>query len=140
MLDASDRIAVLARSSVYMTEPVGELLDQRDFYNAAIRIETALEPHDLLAAAKSVERELGRDGDGPRHGPRPIDVDLLLVGEIELTDRALRLPHAELTTRRFVIAPLLELDPDLRLPDGTSLSGCLDALAAGQSVERIDDL
>ena len=56
---------------------------------------------------------------GPRHGPRPIDVDVLLLGDIELETEALTLPHPEVTSRRFVLEPLLELDPELALPDGT---------------------
>src|ERR671932_1179831 len=72
-------VPVLDSSSVYETEPVGEVLDQREFYNACIRIDTALEPDALLAACKAVEAELGRTLEGQpgyvRHGPRPIDVD-----------------------------------------------------------------
>ena len=73
-------VEVLAASSVYDTEPVGEVLDQPDFLNACLRIRTALEPEALLDACKAVERELGRAAGGVRHGPRPIDVDLLLLG------------------------------------------------------------
>ena len=73
-------VTVLASSSVYETEPVGEVPDQRDFYNACIRIETGHDPEQLLDACKRVERELGREPGGLRHGPRPIDVDVLLLG------------------------------------------------------------
>ena len=69
-----------------------------------------------------MERELGRVPGGPRHAPRPIDVDLLLLGELEHSSERLSLPHAEIRSRRFVLEPLLELDPDLRLPDGTALA------------------
>jgi 7,8-dihydro-6-hydroxymethylpterin-pyrophosphokinase len=72
---------------------------------------------------------------GPRHGPRPLDLDLLLLGDIELRTERLTLPHPEVTSRRFVLVPLLELDPDLRLPDGTALASALEALAPGQSVD-----
>ena len=123
-------------SSLYETEPVGEILDQPDFLNAAARISTALEPLDLLDACKEVEAELGRDIDGPRHGPRPIDVDLLLLGDVELEHERLTLPHAEVTSRRFVLVPLLELDPDLALPDGRRADGFLRALGDGQHVRR----
>ena len=74
-------VAVLAASSVYDTEPVGEVLDQPDFLNACLRIRTDLEPEALLDACKAVEAELGRVAGGVRHGPRPIDVDLLLLGD-----------------------------------------------------------
>ena len=67
-----------------MTEPVGEVLDQPDFLNAAIRIRTDLEPEALLDACKAVEAERGRSFDAPRHGPRPLDVDLLLLGDLQM--------------------------------------------------------
>jgi 2-amino-4-hydroxy-6-hydroxymethyldihydropteridine diphosphokinase len=127
-------VAVLASSSVYETEPVGEVLDQRDFYNACLRVETALGPEELLDACKAVERELGREPGGPRHGPRPIDVDVLLLSDVEHGSERLALPHAEVTSRRFVLVPLLELDPDLATPDGTRLADELAALGPGQDV------
>jgi 2-amino-4-hydroxy-6-hydroxymethyldihydropteridine diphosphokinase len=99
-----------------------------------VRIETDLEPEPLLDACKAVELDLGRRPGGPRHGPRPIDVDLLLLGDREHRSERLRLPHPEVRSRRFVLEPLLELDPDLELPDGTALVGELAALA-GQRVE-----
>src|SRR5205085_1150123 len=76
-------VAVLASSATYDTDPVGEVLDQPSFLNACIRIETGLEPETLLDACKAVERDLGREPGGVRHGPRPIDVDLLLLGDRE---------------------------------------------------------
>lgn len=132
-------VTVTASSSVYETEPQGELLDQPDFLNAAVRIETGLGPEELLDACKAVERELGRELGGPRHGPRPIDVDLLLLGDSEYESERLRLPHRDVLVRRFVLAPLLELDPGLALPDGTRLSEALQALE-GQRVERLEPL
>ncbi|MBK5220637.1 MAG: 2-amino-4-hydroxy-6-hydroxymethyldihydropteridine diphosphokinase [Thermoleophilia bacterium] len=133
-------VEVEAVSSLYVTEPVGEILDQPDFLNAAVRIETELEPEALLDACKTVEAERGRAFDLPRHSPRPLDVDLLLLGEIELRTDRLTLPHPEVTSRRFVLAPLLELDPELTLPDGTSLAEALVALPAGQRVDRLGPL
>ena len=128
-------VEVLASSSVYQTAPVGELLDQPDFLNACLRIRTALGPEELLDAAKAVERELGREPGGLRHGPRPIDVDVLLLGDLEFRSERLSLPHREVTNRRFVIEPLLELDPGLVLPDGTPLARRLGAVH-DQSVRR----
>ena len=78
----------VASSSVYETEPVGEVLDQPDFYNACVRVRTALDPEALLDACKAVERELGRAAGGVRHGPRPIDVDVLLLGDEGAVRRA----------------------------------------------------
>ena len=75
-------VAVLASSSVYETEPVGLVLDQPDFLNACLRIDTAHGPEDLLDACKEVERVVGRAPGGERHAPRAIDVDVLLLGEL----------------------------------------------------------
>jgi 2-amino-4-hydroxy-6-hydroxymethyldihydropteridine diphosphokinase len=137
---AEHGVVVEAVSSAYETEPVGEILDQPDFLNAAARIRTDLDPLPLLDLCKVVEAELGRAFGGPRHGPRPIDVDLLLLGDIEFEHERLRLPHAEVTSRRFVLVPLLELDPDLALPDGTRLADVLAGLGPGQRVERVGPL
>jgi 2-amino-4-hydroxy-6-hydroxymethyldihydropteridine diphosphokinase len=98
-----------------------------------------LGPEELLDAAKAVERDLGRASGGRRHGPRPIDVDLLLLGELEYSSDRLSLPHREVTSRRFVLEPLLELDPELALPDGTRLAERLDAVR-DQPVERVGAL
>ena len=130
-------ITVLAASSLYETEPVGLVLDQPDFVNACVRIETDLGPEELLDACKAVEREVGRAAGGPRHGPRIIDVDLLLLGEMRYRSARLTLPHAEVSSRRFVLVPLVELDPDLTLPGGERLDALLDALEPGQAVRRI---
>jgi len=133
-------VEVEAVSSTYETEPVGEVLDQPDFLNAAVRIRTNLEPEELLDVCKSIEVEHGRVLGARRHAPRPLDVDLLLLGDIELESDRLTLPHREVTSRRFVLAPLLELDPDLSLPDGTRLSDALEGLGAGQRVNRVGAL
>jgi 2-amino-4-hydroxy-6-hydroxymethyldihydropteridine diphosphokinase len=129
-------VRVLASSSVYETEPVGLVLDQRDFYNACLRIETEHAPEELLSACKAVERELGREEGGVRHGPRPIDIDLLLLRAQGYTSDRLTLPHPEVRSRRFVLLPLLELGPDLALPDGERLADTLAALGPGQAVRR----
>jgi len=128
---------VLESSSVYETEPVGEVLDQPDFYNACVRIETELEPEALLDACKAVERALGRTPGGVRHAPRPIDVDLLLLEDRQYESERLRLPHREVTTRRFVLVPLLELDPDLMVPGAGRAADALAALGPGQDVRRV---
>ena len=130
-------VAVLASSSVYETEPVGEVLDQPDFYNACVRVETEHDPEALLDACKAVERALGRPAGGVRHGPRPIDVDLLLLGDLEYESERLRLPHREVSTRRFVLAPLLELDPGLVVPGAGPAAAALAALGTGQEVRVV---
>jgi 2-amino-4-hydroxy-6-hydroxymethyldihydropteridine diphosphokinase len=131
-------VDVLASSSVYETEPVGEVLDQREFLNACLRIETDLGPEALLDACKAVERERGRVLAGEqgyvRHGPRPLDVDLLLLGDEPYASERLTLPHREVTTRRFVLAPLLELDPELSVPGKGRAADHLSVLGPGQDV------
>lgn len=139
-LRSATGVRVLRTSSVFETEPVGEVTKQRDFHNAVVEVETALEPHALLTECKRIELELGRDPGGPRHGPRPIDVDLLLVGDLMTADEELVLPHPELTHRRFVLAPLLELDPDLSLPNGTPLESVLAGLGSVQRVNPVGSL
>jgi 2-amino-4-hydroxy-6-hydroxymethyldihydropteridine diphosphokinase len=132
-------VRVLRASSVYETEPVAEAAGQPDFLNACLRVETELEPEELLEVCKALERELGREPGGPRHGPRPLDLDVLLLGGLEETGDRLTLPHPEILRRRFVLVPLLELDPELRLPDGRALADALDA-TRGQRVERVGTL
>ncbi len=129
-------VTVVASSSVYETAPQGEVLDQPDFLNACLAVETDLGPEQLLDACKDVERALGRVPGGPRHGPRPIDVDVLLLGDLVHSSDRLTLPHPEVSARRFVLEPLLELDPALTLPDGTMLASYL-AGVADQPVSRI---
>jgi 2-amino-4-hydroxy-6-hydroxymethyldihydropteridine diphosphokinase len=133
-------VEVEAVSSLYETEPVGEIADQPDFLNAAVRIRTDLEPQGLLDVCKGIEAEQGRMFAGPRHGPRSLDVDLLLLGDLELETERLTLPHPEVRSRRFVLVPLLELDPGLTLPDGTRLDEALAALGPGQRAEPAGSL
>jgi len=129
-------IEVVRSSSLYETAPQGEVADQPDFLNACVEVETVLGPEELLAACKDVERELGRKPGGPRHGPRPIDVDVLLLGPLEHRSERLVIPHPEVVSRRFVLQPLLELDSDLELPDGTALAPLLETVG-DQRVRRL---
>ncbi len=128
-------IEIDAVSAAYETEPVGEILDQPDFLNAAVRVKTDLEPEALLDVLKGVEADLGREFEVPRHSPRIIDIDLLLYGDLEYESDRLRLPHREVTSRRFVLVPLLDIDPGLKTPDGSSLADALAALPDGQWVK-----
>jgi 2-amino-4-hydroxy-6-hydroxymethyldihydropteridine diphosphokinase len=132
-------VVVLVSSSVYETEPVGEVPDQRPFLNACVRVETALDPERLLDACKAVEKALGRTLAGEdgyvHHGPRPLDVDLLLLGDLVYESERLRLPHREVCSRRFVLAPLLEIAPDLVVPGQGPAAKALAALE-GQDVRR----
>jgi 2-amino-4-hydroxy-6-hydroxymethyldihydropteridine diphosphokinase len=124
---------VLSCSSTYDTDPVGEVLDQPSFLNACVLVRTALGPLELLDAVKVLERELGR-AQGVRHGPRVIDVDILLVGEEQVREERMTLPHEQLLSRRFVLIPALELDFSLSAPDGTRLSDSLAALPLDEGV------
>lgn len=107
---------VLAVSSAYETEPVGEL-NQPAFLNAIVEIKTALEPLELLNAVKTIEDALGR-APRERWGPREIDIDIVLMGDTVLETDRLKLPHPEFRKRRFVLVPLAEIAPDL--PDPVS--------------------
>lgn len=132
-------VRTLAASSVYETEAMDDATGQPDFLNACLKVETSLDPEPLLDECKAVERALGRRPGGPRHAARPVDVDLLLLGDLERADNRLTLPHPQILHRRFVLLPLLELDPELRLPDGRRLAGALDAVG-GQRATRAGEL
>ena len=105
-------VRVTASSSTYDTDPVGPVRDQPAFLNACVRIATDLGPEALLDACKAVERERGRTQPGEGgyvvKGPRPIDVDLLLLGDTAFRSARLTLPHEHVTARRFVLLPLLD--------------------------------
>jgi len=123
-----DRVVALeAVSAAYETAP-REVVDQPPFLNAAVRVATTLAPPELLAQAKRLERELGRDPGGIRFGPRAIDCDLLLWDGGEWCDDDLEVPHPRLIERRFALLPVLDLDPGLRLPDGRALADLEAAL------------
>jgi len=115
LLGARPGVDVVAVSSFRETDPVG-YLDQPPFVNAAAALETQLTPRELLNALLAVERELGRTRDGPRFGPRTIDLDLRVYEDETLDEPGLVLPHPRLHERRFVLEPLAEIAPDLVVP------------------------
>jgi len=127
-------VRVLASSSTYDTDPVGEVLEQRSFLNACLLIATGLEPLALLDAVKAIERELGRAASSVRHGPRTIDIDILLLGGLELRHERMTVPHEQLFSRRFVLVPALELDVDMHAPDGRRLADALLGLPLEEGV------
>ena len=127
LLAAEPGIRVVAVSTLRETDPVG-YLDQPRFLNGAAAIETELPARELLDRLLAVERRLGRvRGEGPRFGPRPIDLDLLLYGAETLDEPGLAVPHPRLPERRFVLEPLYELDPDLVVPGGGRVRDLLRA-------------
>jgi 2-amino-4-hydroxy-6-hydroxymethyldihydropteridine diphosphokinase len=127
LLASEEGIEVLAVSTLRETDPVG-YEEQPRFLNGAAELATGLAPRELLERLLAIERRLGRvRGEGPRFGPRPIDLDLLVYGEEILNEPGLALPHPRLHERRFALEPLAELDPALEVPG----RGPVQALLAG---------
>ena len=126
------RTRLVAISGFYRNPPLGPP-GQPDYLNAVAGLLTRLEPEGLLAALQEIETAQGRRRDGPRWGPRNIDLDLLLHGATRRDDAGLALPHPGLRERAFVLVPLAEIAPGLRLPgDGArvaELAGAADAAA-----------
>jgi 2-amino-4-hydroxy-6-hydroxymethyldihydropteridine diphosphokinase len=117
LLAAEAGVAVTAVSAFRDTEPIG-YADQPRFLNGVAAVDTELPARELLERLLRVERSLGRRRDGPRFGPRTVDLDLLLYGDATIEEPGLSVPHPRLGDRRFVLEPLAELDPSLTLPDG----------------------
>lgn len=112
-------------------------IEQPDFLNTVVLARSELAPEELLRFAKELERAAGRE-EGPRWGPRPLDVDLLLVGELQRRDADLELPHPRLRERSFVLAPLADLGPDLPLPpDGRPVRELLAGLPGDSTLRRV---
>ena len=127
LLRVLDGVEVVAVSSLRETDPVG-YADQPRFLNAAAELATTLTARELLDQLLAIERRLGRvRGEGPRFGPRTIDLDLLLYGDSSIDEPGLQIPHPRLHERRFALEPLAELDPGLEIPG----HGPVQALLAG---------
>ena len=135
---ADEGVAVQAVSSLYATAPQG-VEDQPEFLNAACRVATDLDPPGMLALAKRLEAEAGRV-DGPRWGPRPLDIDILAWDGGAWQAPDLVVPHERLRERRFALQPLVEVEPDLVLPSGERIAALLDAIPPDdQPVSRLGD-
>ena len=137
-LAGADGVEVVAVSSVYRTEPVGGP-EQPEFLNAVVAVSTTLEPRELLALAKRIEGERDRLRK-ERWGPRTLDVDILLYGDINMNKPGLEIPHPRLVERRFALEPLLEVEPGAVLPDGTPLVDLLERLADDSRVQLDTEL
>jgi 2-amino-4-hydroxy-6-hydroxymethyldihydropteridine diphosphokinase len=114
-LRAEPGLEVVAVSSTRDTDPVG-ITDQPRFLNAAVALETSLSARELLDRLLGIERRLGRTREGPRYGPRAIDLDLLLYGDERIDEPGLQVPHPRLHERLFALEPLADLDPELVVP------------------------
>jgi 2-amino-4-hydroxy-6-hydroxymethyldihydropteridine diphosphokinase len=124
---SGDGIEVAGVSAFRETDPVG-FTDQPRFLNGAVALETELSPRELLDRLLAVERILGRTREGPRYGPRTIDLDLLLYDQEVVDEPGLCVPHPQLTERRFALEPLADLDPALTIPGAGSVSALLAGL------------
>ncbi len=127
---------LVAVSSFYGNPPMGPQ-DQPDFVNAVAGLLTTLPAMELLAALQAIEAAQGRRRDGPRWGPRTLDLDLLVYGALQRDGEALVLPHPGIAERPFVVVPLHEIAPGLRLPGGASIER-LAAAADRGSLARLD--
>jgi 2-amino-4-hydroxy-6-hydroxymethyldihydropteridine diphosphokinase len=114
-----------ATSSLYETSPVGGP-PQRSFVNMVVRVRTSLDARGLLEAVKKIERQLGREPNEMRWGPRVADLDILTFDDEKVVEPDLEIPHPRLTQRRFVLVPLLEIDPDAADPWGSRYGDALD--------------
>lgn len=137
VLAAIEGVRGVRASRLYRTAPWG-FLQQPDFINAVVRLDTWLAAPALLARLHDVERRFGRrrGGDGPRWGPRTLDLDLLLYGDADITSPGLRVPHPRMHQRAFVLLPLLEIAPAIEIP-GHGPAHALPAAMAAQGVEAL---
>lgn len=140
LLDAARRLSAVLDSPrvapLFRSEPVSPI-PQPDYLNTALVGSTRLEPEELLALAKSLERLAGRRV-GPRFGPRPLDVDLLVHGELVRDGPELTLPHPRLAERRFYLEPLARIAPDLEVPpDGVTVAELLAGSSPGGALVEV---
>jgi 2-amino-4-hydroxy-6-hydroxymethyldihydropteridine diphosphokinase len=126
LLAETEGVEVRAVSQLRETEPVG-VVDQPLFLNGAVVLNTSLSPRELLDRLLEIERELGRVRD-VRWGPRVVDLDLLVYGDLQIDEPGLRVPHPRLHERRFALEPLTELDPELDVPGLGRVENALAAL------------
>ncbi len=112
-------------SSLYETSPLGGP-PQRSYVNSVARVETELTPRSLLELCKGIEERFGRDRNAMRWGPRVVDLDILLYDDLKVSEPDLEIPHPRILQRRFVLVPLLEIDPEVTDPWGSRYADYLD--------------
>ncbi|WP_034949660.1 2-amino-4-hydroxy-6-hydroxymethyldihydropteridine diphosphokinase [Erwinia oleae] len=130
-LDALPDSLRVATSSLYRTPPYGPP-DQPDYLNAAVALDTGLAPEALLDLTQRIEREQGRVRKDERWGPRTLDLDIMLFGDLQLNTPRLTVPHYDMRNRAFMLLPLLEIAPDAQLPDGVRIADLLASLDTTQ--------
>ena len=128
---------LVGRSSFYASDPLGPA-DQPRYVNAVAALDSELTPLQLLDALQAIELNQGRARKAERWGPRTLDLDILLFGDLMLDEPRLRVPHYHMHARAFVLYPLAELAPDLHLPDGRALTDLL-AACPFEGLERLPD-
>ena len=121
-----DQTCVLATSSMYRSSPLGPA-DQPDFINCVVKLETELSAHILLAALQKIEERHGRTRE-VHWGPRTLDLDILLYGDMSINDKNLTVPHPEMVQREFVLIPLQEIAPDISIPGNGQVSSLIAGL------------
>lgn len=124
-LHDSDGIVVARASSLYETSPLGGP-PQRSFVNLVVSIETSLPARDLLGATQGIEQKMGREPSDIHWGPRVVDLDILTYGEDKISEPDLEIPHPRIRHRRFVLVPLLEIEPEALDPWGDRYADALD--------------
>jgi 2-amino-4-hydroxy-6-hydroxymethyldihydropteridine diphosphokinase len=137
-LDACPVLSVNKISSLYITEPVGDI-EQPSFLNMAAELDTELEPQELLLFCRTIEHELGGRDDREPMGPRSLDLDILLYERLEIAEGELAVPHPRMLERAFVLVPLAEIAQDAELPDGSSVAEALRDCGDDHGVEIARD-
>ncbi|MFQ5869719.1 MAG: 2-amino-4-hydroxy-6-hydroxymethyldihydropteridine diphosphokinase [Candidatus Zixiibacteriota bacterium] len=138
-MESSEATNLVSVSCLYLTEPVEVEEPQNDFLNAVIKIRTNLSPQALLSSLKEIEKRFGRGVDSHLK-PRNLDLDILLYDDLILQTESLTIPHPRLSCREFVLAPLLELEPELQNPvDGKSLNSYYEKLKGQEKASLFED-
>jgi len=135
LIDQLTNTRVLARSSLYRSAPIG-YLDQPDFVNAVVKVETALAPLELLQALLALEQKNGRTREFP-NAPRTLDLDVLLYDDLQQHEHGLTVPHLQMHLRAFVLQPLMEIAPDCVIPGVGAAVKALEQ-CKDQQLERLD--